>query len=71
MTITTLSAADPYPQSGCGAASHDWWRESTDDHEIAYLLLQYKIPEYVRVQVVPKAMAIQARIDEGCTVAAE
>ncbi|HEY0720534.1 MAG TPA: TauD/TfdA family dioxygenase [Gammaproteobacteria bacterium] len=39
------------------------------DHEIAYILLREKNPEYIRALMGPKAMTIPARIDEGGTVA--
>jgi hypothetical protein len=39
------------------------------DHEIAYILLREKNPEYIRALMGPRAMTIPARIDEGGTVA--
>jgi alpha-ketoglutarate-dependent taurine dioxygenase len=39
------------------------------DHEIAYLLLREKNPDYIRALMAPKVMTIPARIDEGGTVA--
>lgn len=39
------------------------------DHEIAYILLREKNPDYIRALMAPKAMTIPARIDEGGTVA--
>ena len=39
------------------------------DHEIAYILLRDKNPDYIRALMGPKAMTIPARIDEGGTVA--
>lgn len=39
------------------------------DHEIAYILLREKNPDYIRALMGPKAMIIPARIDEGGTVA--
>jgi len=39
------------------------------DHEIAYILLRDKNPDYIRALMDPKAMTIPARIDEGGTVA--
>lgn len=39
------------------------------DHEIAYILLREKNPEYIRVLMGPRAMTIPARIDEGGSVA--
>lgn len=39
------------------------------DHEIAYILLREKNPDYIRALMGPKAMTIPARIDEGGTVA--
>ncbi len=39
------------------------------DHEIAYILLRDKNPEYIRALMGPRAMTIPARIDEGGTVA--
>lgn len=35
------------------------------DHEIAYILLREKNPEYIRALMAPNAMTIPARIDEG------
>lgn len=39
------------------------------DHEIAYILLREKNPEYIRALMAPAVMTIPARIDEGGTVA--
>jgi len=39
------------------------------DHEIAYILLREKNPEFIRALMGPRAMTIPARIDEGGTVA--
>lgn len=39
------------------------------DHEIAYILLRDKNPDYIRALMDPKAMTIPARIDEGGAVA--
>ncbi len=39
------------------------------DHEIAYILLRDRNPDYIRALMGPKAMTIPARIDEGGTVA--
>lgn len=39
------------------------------DHEIAYIMLREKNPEYIRALMAPRAMTIPARIDEGGTVA--
>jgi len=39
------------------------------DHEIAYILLRDKNPDYIRALMAPRAMTIPARIDEGGTVA--
>jgi hypothetical protein len=39
------------------------------DHEIAYLLLRDKNPDYIRALMGPRAMTIPARIDEASTVA--
>lgn len=39
------------------------------DHEIAYILLREKNPDYIRALMSPGAMTIPARIDEGGTVA--
>jgi hypothetical protein len=39
------------------------------DHEIAYILLREKNPDYIRALMAPGAMTIPARIDEGGTVA--
>ena len=39
------------------------------DHEIAYILLRDRNPDYIRALMAPKAMTIPARIDEGGTVA--
>ncbi|HEY9052274.1 MAG TPA: TauD/TfdA family dioxygenase [Gammaproteobacteria bacterium] len=39
------------------------------DHEIAYILLRDKNPEYIRALMGPKVMTIPARIDEGGKVA--
>ncbi|HRH82438.1 MAG TPA: TauD/TfdA family dioxygenase [Thiobacillaceae bacterium] len=39
------------------------------DHEIAYILLRDKNPDYIRALMAPQAMTIPARIDEGGTVA--
>ena len=39
------------------------------DHEIAYILLREKNPDYIRALMGPKVMTIPARIDEGGTVA--
>jgi hypothetical protein len=39
------------------------------DHEIAYLLLRDRNPDYIRALMGPRAMTIPARIDEGGTVA--
>ncbi|QKQ24925.1 TauD/TfdA family dioxygenase [Candidatus Reidiella endopervernicosa] len=39
------------------------------DHEIAYILLREKNPEYIRALMGANAMTIPARIDEGGTVA--
>ncbi len=39
------------------------------DHEMAYILLRDKNPEYIRALMEPRAMTIPARIDEGGTVA--
>lgn len=39
------------------------------DHEIAYILLRDKNPDYIRALMAPNAMTIPARIDEGGTVA--
>jgi hypothetical protein len=39
------------------------------DHEIAYILLREKNPDYIRALMAPAAMTIPARIDEGGTVA--
>jgi hypothetical protein len=38
------------------------------DHEIAYILLREKNPDYIRALMAPAAMTIPARIDEGGTV---
>jgi len=38
------------------------------DHEIAYILLREKNPDYIRALMAPRAMTIPARIDEGGTV---
>ncbi|MCP4933031.1 MAG: hypothetical protein GY927_02225, partial [bacterium] len=35
------------------------------DHEIAYILLRDKNPDYIRSLMAPDAMTIPARIDEG------
>lgn len=39
------------------------------DHEIAYILLREKNPDYIRALMAPGAMTIPARIDEGGKVA--
>jgi hypothetical protein len=39
------------------------------DHEMAYILLREKNPDYIRALMSPRAMTIPARIDEGGTVA--
>lgn len=39
------------------------------DHEIAYILLREKNPDYIRALMAPAVMTIPARIDEGGTVA--
>lgn len=39
------------------------------DHEIAYILLREKNPDYIRALMGPKVMTIPARIDEGGSVA--
>ncbi len=39
------------------------------DHEIAYILLREKNPDFIRALMAPGAMTIPARIDEGGTVA--
>lgn len=39
------------------------------DHEIAYILLRERNPDYIRALMAPAAMTIPARIDEGGTVA--
>ncbi|HNQ03001.1 MAG TPA: TauD/TfdA family dioxygenase [Thiobacillaceae bacterium] len=39
------------------------------DHEIVYLLLREKNPDYIRALMAPRVMTIPARIDEGGTVA--
>ena len=39
------------------------------DHEIAYILLREKNPDYIRALMAPNAMTIPARIDEGGSVA--
>lgn len=39
------------------------------DHEIAYILLRDKNPDYIRALMASNAMTIPARIDEGGTVA--
>lgn len=39
------------------------------DHEIAYILLREKNPDYVRALMGPRVMTIPARIDDGGTVA--
>ncbi len=39
------------------------------DHEIAYILLRDRNPEYIRALMAPTAMTIPARIDEGGKVA--
>jgi hypothetical protein len=39
------------------------------DHEVAYILLREKNPDYIRALMAPTAMTIPARIDEGGTVA--
>ncbi len=39
------------------------------DHEIAYILLRDKNPDYIRALMGPRVMTIPARIDEGGTVA--
>ena len=39
------------------------------DHEVAYILLREKNPDYIRALMAPGAMTIPARIDEGGTVA--
>ena len=39
------------------------------DHEIAYILLREKNPDFIRALMSPKTMTIPARIDEGGTVA--
>lgn len=39
------------------------------DHEIAYIMLREKEPEYIRALMGPQAMTIPARIDEGGSVA--
>ncbi|TDY03675.1 TauD/TfdA family dioxygenase [Thiohalophilus thiocyanatoxydans] len=39
------------------------------DHELAYILLRDKNPEYIRALMNPRIMTIPARIDEGGTVA--
>ncbi|MCP5279753.1 MAG: TauD/TfdA family dioxygenase [Thiobacillus sp.] len=38
------------------------------DHEMAYLLLREKNPDYIRALMAPNVMTIPARIDEGGTV---
>jgi alpha-ketoglutarate-dependent taurine dioxygenase len=38
------------------------------DHEMAYLLLREKNPDYIRALMAPEVMTIPARIDEGGTV---
>ncbi|MBI4754562.1 MAG: TauD/TfdA family dioxygenase [Betaproteobacteria bacterium] len=38
------------------------------DHEIAYILLRDRNPDYIRALMGPRAMTIPARIDEGGTV---
>ena len=38
------------------------------DHEIAYLMLRDKNPDYIRALMAPDVMTIPARIDEGGTV---
>ncbi|MFP5505219.1 MAG: TauD/TfdA family dioxygenase [Gammaproteobacteria bacterium] len=39
------------------------------DHEIAYILLREKNPDYIRALMAPGAMTIPARIDEGGRIA--
>lgn len=39
------------------------------DHEIAYILLRDKNPDYIRALMRPRVMTIPARIDEGGTIA--
>lgn len=39
------------------------------DHEIAYILLREKNPDYIRALMGPRVMTIPARIDDGGTVA--
>lgn len=39
------------------------------DHEIAYILLRDRNPDYIRALMAPRAMTIPARIDEGGRVA--
>jgi alpha-ketoglutarate-dependent taurine dioxygenase len=39
------------------------------DHEVAYILLREKNPDYIRALMAPRAMTIPARIDDGGTVA--
>jgi hypothetical protein len=39
------------------------------DHEIAYILLRERNPDYIRALMGPRTMTIPARIDEGGTVA--
>lgn len=39
------------------------------DHELAYILLRDKNPEYIRALMAPGVMTIPARIDEGGTLA--
>ncbi|WP_298351287.1 TauD/TfdA family dioxygenase [Rhodoblastus sp.] len=39
------------------------------DHEIAYILMREKNPDYIRALMAPRAMTIPARIDDGGTVA--
>ncbi|MBK6744235.1 MAG: TauD/TfdA family dioxygenase [Hydrogenophilales bacterium] len=38
------------------------------DHEVAYILLREKNPDYIRALMAPRVMTIPARIDEGGTV---
>lgn len=39
------------------------------DHEVAYILLREKNPDYIRALMAPRAMTIPARIDEAGSVA--
>jgi len=54
---------------GPGATVCQLGQKRTDGHEVAYILLRDKNPDYIRALMAPNAMTIPARLDEGGTVA--